>query len=93
MAQEICRVEEPPLLHVSDGHEVACHFAEEAARSNPFGSSISAFAASDAGQRALAVAKRPAGPGGRASRPGAGSQTRRFFAHCGRSASQEVGGV
>jgi oligopeptide/dipeptide ABC transporter ATP-binding protein len=46
MAQEICRVEEPPLLHVNDGHEVACHFAEEAARSNPFGSSVSALVAS-----------------------------------------------
>ena len=45
MAQEVCRTEEPPLLHVNDGHEVACHFAEEAARSNPFGSSVSAFVA------------------------------------------------
>jgi oligopeptide/dipeptide ABC transporter ATP-binding protein len=40
MAQDICRVEEPPLLRVNDGHEVACHFAEEAARSNPFGSMV-----------------------------------------------------
>ena len=41
MAQEVCRVEEPPLERVSDGHQVACHFAEEAVRSNPFGTVIS----------------------------------------------------
>ena len=41
MAQEVCRVEEPPLERVSDGHQVACHFAEEAARSNPFGTVVS----------------------------------------------------
>jgi len=37
LAQERCRTEEPLLRLVGDGHEVACHFAEEAARTNPFG--------------------------------------------------------
>ncbi len=37
LAQERCRVEEPRLAQVGDGHEVACHFAEEAVRNNPFG--------------------------------------------------------
>lgn len=37
LAQEICRVEEPLLERVGDGHQVACHFAKEAARSGPFG--------------------------------------------------------
>jgi oligopeptide/dipeptide ABC transporter ATP-binding protein len=41
MAQEICRIDEPPLLQVNNGHEVACHFAEEAARSKPFGAMVS----------------------------------------------------
>ena len=27
-AQEICGVEEPPLVGVRDGHQVACHFPE-----------------------------------------------------------------
>jgi oligopeptide/dipeptide ABC transporter ATP-binding protein len=36
LAQEQCRTEEPVLRVVGDGHQVACHFAEEAARSNPF---------------------------------------------------------
>ncbi|WP_020660001.1 oligopeptide/dipeptide ABC transporter ATP-binding protein [Amycolatopsis benzoatilytica] len=30
-AQEICRVDEPPLIERSDGHRVACHFPENAA--------------------------------------------------------------
>jgi oligopeptide/dipeptide ABC transporter ATP-binding protein len=28
-AQEICRQTEPPLLEISSGHQVACHFPEE----------------------------------------------------------------
>jgi oligopeptide/dipeptide ABC transporter ATP-binding protein len=40
MAQEVCRTEEPPLELVGDGHEVACHFAKEAVRTNPFGSLV-----------------------------------------------------
>jgi len=39
LAQERCRVEEPRLERVADGHEVACHYAEEAARGNVFGGS------------------------------------------------------
>ena len=41
MAQEVCRAEEPLLERMSDGHEVACHFAREAVSSQPFGASIS----------------------------------------------------
>jgi oligopeptide/dipeptide ABC transporter ATP-binding protein len=37
LARERCRVEEPPLETVRDGHQVACHFADEAVRINPFG--------------------------------------------------------
>ena len=40
LAQERCRLEEPLLRLVGDGHEVACHFAEDAVRSNPFGSPV-----------------------------------------------------
>jgi oligopeptide/dipeptide ABC transporter ATP-binding protein len=40
LAKERCRVEEPLLERVGDGHEVACHFAEEAVRVNPFGSLV-----------------------------------------------------
>ena len=29
MAQEICKIEEPPLRDVGDGHLSACHFAED----------------------------------------------------------------
>jgi peptide/nickel transport system ATP-binding protein len=29
MAQEICKVEEPPLRDVGGGHMSACHFAED----------------------------------------------------------------
>jgi hypothetical protein len=29
MAQEICKVEEPPLRDIGGGHLSACHFAEE----------------------------------------------------------------
>jgi oligopeptide transport system ATP-binding protein len=32
LAQAICEREEPLLRRVGDGHEVACHFAEEAAK-------------------------------------------------------------
>jgi oligopeptide/dipeptide ABC transporter ATP-binding protein len=42
LAQERCRTEEPLLRPVGDGHDVACHFAEEAVRSNPFGSLVEA---------------------------------------------------
>jgi oligopeptide/dipeptide ABC transporter ATP-binding protein len=30
-AKELCRQEDPPLYETSDGHVVACHFAEEIA--------------------------------------------------------------
>jgi oligopeptide/dipeptide ABC transporter ATP-binding protein len=43
MAQERCRVEEPKLENVGDGHQVACHFAKEAVETNPFGSAVSSF--------------------------------------------------
>jgi oligopeptide/dipeptide ABC transporter ATP-binding protein len=43
MAQEVCRVEEPKLENVGDGHQVACHFAKEAVETNPFGSAVSSF--------------------------------------------------
>lgn len=33
LAQAICRIEEPPLRRVADGHLAACHFAEQAAGS------------------------------------------------------------
>jgi oligopeptide/dipeptide ABC transporter ATP-binding protein len=36
LAQERCRIEEPRLETVGSGHEVACHFAEEAVRTNLF---------------------------------------------------------
>jgi oligopeptide/dipeptide ABC transporter ATP-binding protein len=41
MAQERCRVEEPLLRQIANGHMVACHFAEEAVRKDPFGASAS----------------------------------------------------
>jgi oligopeptide/dipeptide ABC transporter ATP-binding protein len=44
MAQEICSIEEPPLEAVADGHLVACHFAEEAVRKDPFGTPVTALA-------------------------------------------------
>jgi len=28
-AQEICKTQEPPLLQIAAGHQVACHFPEE----------------------------------------------------------------
>ncbi|GAA5015942.1 dipeptide ABC transporter ATP-binding protein [Actinopolymorpha pittospori] len=37
LAQERCRVEEPLLESVGAGHEVACHFAEQAVRDHPVG--------------------------------------------------------
>ncbi len=40
LAQELCRTQEPLLRRVAEGHGVACHFAEEAARSSPFGPSV-----------------------------------------------------
>jgi oligopeptide/dipeptide ABC transporter ATP-binding protein len=42
LAQERCRVEEPKLHHAGAGHAVACHFADEAIRINPFGSTVPA---------------------------------------------------
>ena len=38
LAQDRCRAEEPLLRKVADGHQVACHFAEEAVRADAFGS-------------------------------------------------------
>lgn len=43
MAQELCSTEEPPLEAVADGHLVACHFAEEAVRRDPFGTPVTAL--------------------------------------------------
>jgi oligopeptide/dipeptide ABC transporter ATP-binding protein len=40
LAQERCRLEEPLLRTVGTGHDVACHFAEEAVRVNPFGTPL-----------------------------------------------------
>jgi oligopeptide/dipeptide ABC transporter ATP-binding protein len=40
LAQELCRMQEPLLRHVAEDHEAACHFAEEAAHSSPFGPSV-----------------------------------------------------
>jgi oligopeptide/dipeptide ABC transporter ATP-binding protein len=40
LAQERCRSEEPLLRTVGDGHDVACHFAEEAVRADPFGTLV-----------------------------------------------------
>jgi oligopeptide/dipeptide ABC transporter ATP-binding protein len=37
LAQDRCRSEVPTLRSVGTGHEVACHFAEEAVASDPFG--------------------------------------------------------
>ncbi|HZC26214.1 MAG TPA: ABC transporter ATP-binding protein [Actinopolymorphaceae bacterium] len=43
LARERCRVEEPPLERVGGGgHEVACHFADEAVRNNPVAPAVSA---------------------------------------------------
>jgi oligopeptide/dipeptide ABC transporter ATP-binding protein len=44
MAQEVCSTEEPPLEGVADGHLVACHFAEEAVRKDPFGTPVTILA-------------------------------------------------
>jgi oligopeptide transport system ATP-binding protein len=44
LAQDRCRTEEPLLRPVGEGHDVACHFAEEAARHNPFGTLVEAGA-------------------------------------------------
>ncbi|MFD2082623.1 oligopeptide transport system ATP-binding protein [Actinopolymorpha cephalotaxi] len=42
LARERCRTEEPPLEQVAPGHRVACHFADEAVRNNPFESATTA---------------------------------------------------
>jgi oligopeptide/dipeptide ABC transporter ATP-binding protein len=42
LAQDICRTEEPRLQTVANGHEAACHFAEEAVRTSPVASLVSA---------------------------------------------------
>ncbi len=34
-AQEVCSVEEPPLVALAPGHQVACHFPENAPHANP----------------------------------------------------------
>jgi oligopeptide/dipeptide ABC transporter ATP-binding protein len=36
LATERCQVEEPKLREIGAGHQVACHFAEEAMQTNPF---------------------------------------------------------
>lgn len=36
LATERCRVEVPELREISPGHRAACHFAEDAIRTNPF---------------------------------------------------------
>ncbi|HUB70513.1 MAG TPA: oligopeptide/dipeptide ABC transporter ATP-binding protein [Acidimicrobiales bacterium] len=40
MAQPRCSSEEPLLRQVADGHLVACHFAEDAVRKDPFGAPV-----------------------------------------------------
>ena len=42
LARDRCRTEEPLLEQVRDGHQVACHFAEEAVRIDPFGALVAA---------------------------------------------------
>lgn len=51
LARERCTAEEPKLERVADGHEVACHFADEAVRTNLF--------ASDPGLPAAVVTEAP----------------------------------
>jgi oligopeptide/dipeptide ABC transporter ATP-binding protein len=51
MAQEVCSTDEPPLEAVADGHLVACHFAEEAVRRDPFGTPVTVLTSQvDAGK-------------------------------------------
>jgi oligopeptide/dipeptide ABC transporter ATP-binding protein len=60
LAQERCRVEEPQLAAVAAGHEVACHFADEAVRENPFGHAAGINAVPDVSVRPPSVsASRP----------------------------------
>ena len=40
LARDRCRTEEPKLEPVSEGHRVACHFAEEAVERNIFGTPV-----------------------------------------------------
>ncbi len=40
LAQDRCRTEEPLLRKVGDGHNVACHFAEQAVQADPFGTLV-----------------------------------------------------
>jgi oligopeptide/dipeptide ABC transporter ATP-binding protein len=44
LARDQCRTEEPRLEPVSEGHQVACHFAEEAVERNIFGTPVAADA-------------------------------------------------
>ena len=46
-AQDICKTQEPPLLQLAPGHEVACHFPENAPAQAPAG----AATATDAGSQ------------------------------------------
>ncbi len=41
-AQDICKTQEPPLLQLAPGHEVACHFPENAPAQAPAGAAAGA---------------------------------------------------
>jgi peptide/nickel transport system ATP-binding protein/oligopeptide transport system ATP-binding protein len=41
-AQDICKTQEPPLLELAPGHEVACHFPENAPDQKPDGTAADA---------------------------------------------------
>jgi peptide/nickel transport system ATP-binding protein/oligopeptide transport system ATP-binding protein len=63
-AQEVCSVEEPPLVQLAPGHRVACHFPENAPGTEgrqPLGRSPSVPAEDDvSGARATPTAQDPA---------------------------------
>ena len=46
-AQEICSTQEPPLVALAPGHQVACHFPENASPVSPSSGSASAVSASN----------------------------------------------
>lgn len=46
-AQEICSTQEPPLVALAPGHQVACHFPENASPVSPSAGSASAVSASN----------------------------------------------